>query len=229
MTKTNCVPFALLPGLQASSSICNDKHGWAQRKPAQNQVMWFLLLVLCPLMMFLPAESCAQQVAKRKKFYGGLDMGAGRLHYYRNDTSETKTRLSTNFFGGYAPFRWLRTGINLGGWLIEASNLNNPEEGAAISNTHGQVQVFPFKEHGFFLTLQGGWSSYWNNHRGEYNAKGVSGKAGFGYESRPARGVGFTISANYGKGRFKDIHEPWVSVTNQHYDGFDVLLGIIFK
>ena len=169
----------------------------------------------------------------RKKFYVGMEIGAGELMLSRNDVPANRTtRFALGFYGGYAPFRWLRAGINLNGWLIEPYwNFNsNPENGISISNIYGQVQIFPFRKSNLFVSFKAGKSDYINMHRNEYYAYGSGSKAGLGYEHEVAPNLGLTLVVNYGWGSFGDVYYVGATpVTHQHYNVIEFLLGITYR
>jgi hypothetical protein len=193
------------------------------------------IIMVISLVAFLGNQTTsAQEEQSFRKFYAGIELGAGGLELSRNQLNEGRTtRFALGIYGGYRPFRWLRAGINLNGWLIEPYNqfffFYFEEEGISISNIYGQVQVFPLKEQPLFLNFQGGSSKYVNLNPDAQNALGTGGKLGLGYEYPLGRNFGLSLTANWGFGKFGDITFQSVSVTNQHYDVFEVLLGITYR
>jgi hypothetical protein len=193
------------------------------------------IIMVISLVAFLGNQpTSAQEEQSFRKFYAGIELGAGGLELSRNQLNEGRTtRFALGIYGGYRPFRWLRAGINLNGWLIEPYNqfffFYFEEEGISISNIYGQVQVFPLKEQPLFLNFQGGSSKYVNLNPDAQNALGTGGKLGLGYEYPLGKNFGLSLTANWGFGKFGDITFQSVSVTNQHYDVFEVLLGITYR
>lgn len=160
-----------------------------------------------------------------------MDMGAGWLMFTQNNKPEDYTaRYALALYGGYQPFRWLRIGINVNGWLIEpfGSFYDNPEKGISISNTNAEIMVLPLKQNFFFL-LQGGHTTYTNHHPGSYNASGTNLKVGLGYEFSLANHWALPVSFRYGEGKFKDIHYTGIDVVNQHFNVFECVVGITFR
>lgn len=176
----------------------------------------------------------AQEEKPFRKFYAGLEMGAGGLELSRNQLNEGRTgRFALGLYGGYRPFRWLRAGINLNGWLIEPYNqlffFYFEEEGISISNIYGQFQVFPMGEKPFFLNFQGGSSKYVNLNPDAQSSPGMGGKFGLGYEYPLGKSFGLSLTVNWGFGKFRDATVQNVSITNQRYDVFELLLGFTFR
>jgi hypothetical protein len=161
-----------------------------------------------------------------------MEMGAGLLALSRNNLPADQTaRFAMGFYGGYSPVRWLRAGINLNGWLIESFGnfYDDPAKGISVSNSNLQVALFPFKRVNIFTQWQGGISNYTNHHPNEYNTDGTAMKLGLGYEHDVAKHVGISLQLNFGWGRFKDVnYPPDISVTDQHYQATELLLGITY-
>lgn len=171
-----------------------------------------------------------QSRIKRKNFYVGLEMGVGLLELSRNNLPADRTdRFAMGFYGGYSPFRWLRAGLNLNGWLIEPFGYDyDPSKGVSIGNTFGQIELFPFRKLNFLINLEGGVSTYTNMHPDEFTTRGTGVKFGLGYEHDVARNLGLSLIVNYGAGRFNDVlySSP---VINQHYNAVEFLLGITYR
>jgi hypothetical protein len=192
-----------------------------------NIILMALFLQLCSACLY----HVAAQTPTRKKFYVGLEMGAGFLRHSQNYLPvEQQTCYVLGFYGGYSPFHWLRTGINLNGWLLEPfGDFNSPEKGISISNTSIQLQLFPIKKVNGFVNLQGGTAQYTNHHPDQYNAKGTGLKIGIGYEYDLAKRTGLTLIVNYAWGRFNDVrYPPDILVTHQQYSAVDIVLGIVY-
>ncbi|MCU0388710.1 MAG: outer membrane beta-barrel protein [Chitinophagaceae bacterium] len=197
---------------------------------------WAILIAF----LFLNLFSTAQQTQPKGKFYGGCILGAGGLALNANDQQESRTaRFGLSLFAGYRIKPWIRAGISLNGWTVEPYNSyfdyyyfyyqEYPPKGISISNVFGQVQLFPLKNIDLFLNMEGGWSKYINMNPNAYDAKGYGGKAGIGYEYYIGKGFALNLTANYSLGKFNDIHYPEISFTNQHYNAFEILLGVTLR
>jgi hypothetical protein len=192
-------------------------------------------ILMIGLLLVLGSNSTlAQEEQSFKKFYAGLEMGAGWLDLTSNQLNEGRTaRFALGLYGGYKPNRWLRIGINLNGWLIQPYNqfyfFYFGDEGISISNIYGQIQAFPIKKLPFFLNFQGGSSKYVNLNPDGHNAKGMGGKLGIGYDFPTFENLGFSLNANWGFGSFGDFKSQNISITDQKYNVFEILLGFSFR
>lgn len=189
------------------------------------------LAVILFLLSYFTLTAQAQSNVVRSKFYAGMDAGIGLLNLARNDLpSQRSNTFALGFYGGFMPFKWLRTGININGWLLESYGdfYRDPEKGISISNTYLQIQAFPFKSFDLYLNFEGGFSNYINMHPNEYHAKGTGLLTGLGYERRLAGNVGISLMINHGSGQFNDVNYPGISVKNQHYNITEFLIGITY-
>jgi hypothetical protein len=119
--------------------------------------------VLIALFLLAPAVS-AEEVYIRNGFWGGIDAGAGLLQQsFDEGDDEDDISFYLGFKGGYAiNSHWL-IGLELSGWLLEASDFNDPDEGKGISQVFLITQLYPDKESGFFAKAGGGYVSMWSN------------------------------------------------------------------
>jgi len=191
-----------------------------------------LKVILIFELLFCFSVTTSAQGDARRKFYVGMDTGIGLLKLSRNDLSpENHSCFALGLKGGFIPFRWLRTGINVNGWLIESYGnfYVNPSKGISISNFFGEIEAFPFKKADLFVTLSGGFSKYVSMHIDEFDAKGGGARIGVGYERRLYRRMSLSLMMNYGFGRFKDVENTAASIKNQHYEVTEFLIGITYN
>lgn len=189
---------------------------------------FFLAVLACQIGTALFPATYAQSRPERRKFYAGIAIGVGLLELSRNNFPEDrKSRFALGFHGGYSPFHWLRAGLDLNGWLIEPYDINNPSKGISISNTYGQIEVFPCKKFNFLISLEGGVAKYMNQHPTEYYARGTGIKFGLGYEHEAAKHLAISMTVNYCSGHFDDVLYPLPTI-NQHYNTVEFLLGITY-
>jgi hypothetical protein len=187
----------------------------------------FTLIIFLTVIIEIPSYS--QERQKRKLFYIGFDMGTGLLKLSRNDNSSDRTaRFGLALYGGITPVRWLRAGILVNGWTIESYGnfYENPDKGISISNTYGQIQLYPFKKYAFYINGAAGRTKYINMHPYEYNTTGFGYLTGLGYEYKLANRVYISLTCNYGAGSFDDVVYPPTVVRNQHYNVWEIMLGI---
>lgn len=189
------------------------------------------VILIIELLFCFSVTTTANGGTIRKKIYVGMDTGIGFLKLSRNDLSpEHHSCFALGFNAGFIPFRWLRTGINLNGWLIESYGnfYVDPSKGVSISNFFGEIEAFPFKKADLFVKLSGGFSKYISMHSDEFDAKGGGARIGLGYERRLYRRVSISLMMNHGFGRFKDVENVVASVKNQHYKVTEFVIGFTY-
>jgi hypothetical protein len=93
-----------------------------------------------------------------------------------------KTRGAMGFAGGYQPVDWLRAGLHMNGWLIQAGDLYDPTKGESVSNLGGIVDLIPSQRHRLFARGGFGLSMYANDHLDGVYGHGPGWEAGGGYE-----------------------------------------------
>lgn len=187
------------------------------------------LVLIFQITFYFSFTAFAQNNSVMKKFYVGMDSGVGFLRLSRNNlAADRNTCFSLGFNAGVIPLSWLRTGINLNGYLIESYGdfYDDPSKGISISNFYGQVEIFPFKNIGLYTTIAGGFSKYINMHPDEFNANGTGAFVGLGYEKKLIGRFSVTLMLHHGIGRFKDVKNVVASVNNQHYAITEFLIGI---
>jgi hypothetical protein len=193
---------------------------------------YFLILLLFEINTIGTGKSYAQQDTIGKKFYAGVEMGASGLLLSQNNLEGNRSASYVlGFYGGYIPFRALRIGINLNGYLIESFGnfYESPEKGVSISNVQGQLQVLPFRTVHIFANMQGGWSTYTNHHPNDYNSNGFAGKAGLGYEYGFGKRLFVSLLFNYSTGKFNDVKYPGLSITNQHFNAYEIVANLTYR
>jgi len=169
---------------------------------------------------------------KQSKFYVGADLGISWLNISPDFIpGNGQTCFSLGFIGGYAPTEWLRVGLGLSGYLIEASNLTRPDEGAGISTIYAHTRIIPFSKLNFYITLEGGFNSFWDNNIGGYNSPGYGFDIRLGYEIMIFKRIGLTLAINYGEGRFnKDVYDPVndIYIENPTYTVRGIPIGVTY-
>lgn len=130
--------------------------------------------------------TAADEIQVRNGFWGGIDAGAGLVGLsYDQGEDEDDIFFYLGFKGGYAINPQVLIGIELGGWLLEASDLNDPDEGRGISQAFLITRIYPRKESDFFLKAGGGHVSIWSNKTDDTRRKqGLGVTAGGGYDFR---------------------------------------------
>ena len=141
--------------------------------------------VAVALLFWIPFAS-AEDLYIRNGFWGGIDAGAGLVALsYDQEADEEDTYLYLGFKGGYFINPQFLVGIELSGWLLEASDFNDPDEGRGISQAFLITQLYPIKESNFFVKAGGGYVSIWSNRPDDTRRKqGLGLTVGGGYEFR---------------------------------------------
>jgi len=189
-----------------------------------------IIILLIIIQTLEPGSLCAQQETEGRKFYAGVEMGAGRLMLSENNFNENRsTNYELGFYGGYIPVRMLRIGINVNGFLVESYGIENPSKGISISNTQLQLQLFPWQTSSVFINIMGGRSTYINHHPDGSNAKGFAGTIGFGYEYPLRKKLALSLNLNFCAGRFKDVKFPESPVISQHFNVFGITAGLCYR
>jgi hypothetical protein len=111
------------------------------------------------------------------------ELGAGQIKL-RSDQQpgDRLTTFALGFSGGYQPKDWVRVGLHVNGWLLQAFSLNDPTVGESVSNVGGVVVIFPSRKSGMFARGGFGMSAYTNNRPTGANGNGPDWEVGGGYE-----------------------------------------------
>jgi len=120
---------------------------------------------------FLTPTASAEEHYIRNGFWGGIDAGAGLLNQSFDEEDENDMAFFLGFKGGYTINPHFLIGLELSGWLLEASDLYDPDEGKGISQIFLITQLYPSIESGFFAKAGGGYVSNWSNRPDEPSRK----------------------------------------------------------
>ena len=166
----------------------------------------------------------------RGGFWAGWQGGHGSLHRSSSESPSSKTDCFTMAFKlGYTPVPPVRLGIELGGWLVEAGNLNNPEKGEGLAQYNLILQVYPRFVDRLYLRAGGGPAVYWNNHPLQFGSSGWGGTLGAGYEIPVERKVSVTPEFHYSEGTLADVNNPIVKSTHRRYHAVTISLGFTYR
>ena len=139
---------------------------------------------------FFTASAPAEDDHIRKGFWGGIDAGAGFLHQSFSEEDEDDVYFFLGFKGGYTINPHFLVGLELSGWLIEAEDPSDPDEGEGIMQAFVITQLYPSKESDLFIKAGGGYVNNWSNKPDEPSRK---------------EGWGFTVGGGYDFLAFEDI------------------------
>jgi hypothetical protein len=141
----------------------------------------FIGTVLIAIFFIAPLASAEEQHV-RHGFWGGIDAGAGFLEQSFDKRNEEDVYFFLGFKGGYTINPHFLIGLELSGWLLEASDPDDSNKGKGIMQAFLISQVYPSKESGLFVKAGGGYVENWSNRSGEPNSK---------------KGWGFTLGGGY--------------------------------
>ena len=78
------------------------------------------------------AEEKAEEKFERSGFWGGVNFGVGFVQRSFAGIEEDENNFFLGFEGGYTLNPHFLIGVELSGWLLEASDLNDPSKGEGI-------------------------------------------------------------------------------------------------
>ena len=59
--------------------------------------------------------------------------------------------------------------------------------------------------------------------------EGISGKIGVGYNYVLRKNIFASVIFNYGFGKFNNVNSPDILITNQHYNAYEIAIGITYR
>ena len=157
------------------------------------------------------AEEKSEERYERSGFWGGVNLGVGFVQLSFEGTEEDETNFFLGFEGGYSINPHFLVGVELSGWLLEASNLEDPAKGGGISQAFLITRYYPSSSMGLFAKVGGGYVSYWDNRPGEPSRKSGWGlTVGGGYDYPLSKRFAITPFISYGFGEADDQdHNVW--------------------
>lgn len=160
--------------------------------------------IICP-------GASAEENFERSGFWGGVDLGVGFVQKSSEKDNEDGDRFFLGFEGGYTLSPHFLIGAELSGWLIEASNLNDPSEGEGIMQAFLITRYYPSNTSGLFAKVGGGYVEKWSNHREEPSRKnGMGLTIGGGYDFPISKNLAITPFFNYCYWETDDQdHDAW--------------------
>jgi hypothetical protein len=133
------------------------------------------------------------------------------------------------FAGGRQVGEFVRVGVKVDGWLLQAFNLNDPTAGESVSNVMGVIDVFPSRRSRLFMRGGLGWASYTNNHPTGWNGSGLGWETGAGYEIPLPRQLRLAPTVEYAAGSLGDVHDPAAPQTGRRYSVIEFKLAIVYR
>jgi len=119
------------------------------------RLMELVCVVLIGFFLMTPA-SFAEEQSIRTGFWGGIDVGAGLLQQSFDDIEEDDTTFFLGFKAGYTINPHFRMGLELSGWLLEGSNVEDPSVGEGINQVFLIARYYPRQKSNLFAKIGGG-------------------------------------------------------------------------
>ena len=153
----------------------------------------------------ISSPALAAEKIERAGFWAGIDFGIGLVERSFAGVEEDETNFFLGFKGGYTLNPHLLIGLELSGWLLEASNTEDPSKGEGISQVFLITRYYPSRDYGFFAKAGGGYVSYWNDRPGEPRRKSGWGLTfGGGYDFSLNKNWAITPFVTYSFGETDD-------------------------
>jgi hypothetical protein len=168
----------------------------------------FFILLCCSIDI---PDALAEENIERSGFWGGVDIGVGFVQNSSEGVEEDGDHFYLGFEGGYTLNSHILIGVELSGWLLESSDLNDASEGEGIMQAFLITRYYPSSTMGLFAKVGGGYLRYWNNRPGEpSNRNGWGLTLGGGYDFPINENFAISPFLNYSFGKADDQdHDVW--------------------
>jgi len=187
------------------------------------------IFILIGMIIFGVVPAHAQSPQNLRAWWAGGEIGEGQLSLSSDQIQRDRTpTFALGFFGGHRLGDQARIGLEVNGWLLQASNLNDPTVGEGVSNVLGVIDVFPTRKLPFFVRGGGGLAMYQNNRPAETGGTGWSWTGGAGYEIRCSERLALAPMVGYAYGRFDDVRNPITVETGRQYSVVEFKIAAIW-
>ena len=171
----------------------------------------------------------AQADQNLRAWWAGGEIGEGQISLASDQIHRGRTpTFALGFFVGHRLADQARVGLEMNGWLLQPSNLNDPTVGESVSNVLGVIDVFPTRKLPLFVRGGGGLAMYQNNRPAATGGTGWSWTGGAGYEIHFSPRLGLAPMVQYAYGRFNDVRNPIMIETGRHYSVVEFKLAAIW-
>lgn len=166
-----------------------------------------------------------------KAWWVGMEAGVGQLKLTSDQASTDRaSTFAFGFAGGHRLGQHARIGGQVNGWLLEASNFNDPTVGESVSTLLAIVDVFPVAKRGLFLRGGAGLAMYSNNHPGESSGgHGFGWTAGAGYEIPVTTNFFIVPTAMYSAGNLGDGYNLSGLQTGRSFSVVEFKAGLVWR
>jgi hypothetical protein len=176
-----------------------------------------------------PAPALAEEPGTG--FWGGIDGGVASLkrsYSVSGDVSDTNFAMSLR--AGFAWHPQLLLGVELGGWLLQASDYNvDPSQGEAVEAFLVFAQYYPGRSSPWFVKGGLGAARYWTNHAGEGSGSGSAAMLGFGRDFRMSDSWSITAAADYSAGNLDGLTSPPGVTQDARYRALTFRVGLTYR
>ena len=192
-----------------------------------HQALATLIFIVMTTLAVSPVQ--AQTDQNLRAWWAGGEIGEGQISLVSDQVHHRRTpTLALGFFGGHRLGNQARIGLEMNGWLLEASNLNDPTVGESVSNVLGVIDVFPSRKIPLFIRGGGGLAMYQNNHPEKWGGTGWAWTGGAGYEFRLSQRLGLAPMVGYAYGSFNNVRNPITVETGRHYSVVEFKIAAIW-
>jgi hypothetical protein len=169
------------------------------------------------------------QAPKTQPWWVGIEFGEGQLQLTSDQQQGTRhPTFAFGIVGGHKIGSRARVGMQVNGWLLQASNFNDPTVGESVSNVMFLVDAFPVRKSPLFLRGGVGLAMYTNNRPTGTNGNGLGWTAGVGYEIPLTRNVGLAPIVDYASGHLGDGRNITGLETGRQYSVIEFKAALAF-
>jgi hypothetical protein len=162
-----------------------------------------------------------------RPWWFGMNLGYGQLRLTSDqDRGASQGTFALAIHGGGKVGKRFRIGVELGGWTLEASNLQDPSVGVAVSNLLMLLDVLPVYDVPVYVRVGAGWARHWTNRTLDFGSDGWAWKAGAGYDIELGNSFNLTPACSFSSGYLSDIRNPIIVETGRRYSVWDISLGV---
>jgi hypothetical protein len=172
--------------------------------------MRYVLLALLVSCLVGPG-AWAQDEFERSGFWCGFNLGVGAVERSFSGVEEDDDKFFLGLEGGYTLNPHCLIGLELSGWLLESSNLEDPSKGESINQVFLISRFYPSSSNGLFAKVGGGYVNCRNNRPGEPSRRNGWGfTLGGGYDFQSNNNIAITPFITYSSGEADEQdHFAW--------------------